>query len=176
MLNDGGVRNQGMTHSFTLSGHTCERPTGCWCYLLATEPAEDCPIHGSGEWPPRCVWCGRFMRYLPDKDRVTESVLMHVIRAGEMDEFTERMIGPHGLYSRISDAGLSLVEAHKKVYGEQSYCVIGGRCRYWVWDLYPEWRVYVSNYKGISIEVQPEITAEGLMLILREYWRTFDDF
>ena len=34
----------------------------CSCYLLALEPDEECPVHGAGEWPPRCCECGRFMR------------------------------------------------------------------------------------------------------------------
>jgi len=45
--------------------HVCERATYCICYIGGTEPAEDCPVHGSGEWPPRCAICGKFMKW-PD--------------------------------------------------------------------------------------------------------------
>ena len=41
--------------------HYCRESDTCCCSLTALEPDEDCPIHGSGPWPPRCVECGRFM-------------------------------------------------------------------------------------------------------------------
>ena len=40
--------------------HECKESKTCTCYSLALEPKEDCPIHGSGPWPPRCEICGRF--------------------------------------------------------------------------------------------------------------------
>lgn len=43
--------------------HECARPTGCTCYIGGLEPADDCPAHGNGEWPPRCAICGRFMKW-----------------------------------------------------------------------------------------------------------------
>jgi hypothetical protein len=41
--------------------HICEEDKTCKCYQLADEPADDCPIHGSPAWPPRCGICGRFI-------------------------------------------------------------------------------------------------------------------
>lgn len=41
--------------------HICKRPYTCECGIAALEPAESCPIHGIGEWPPRCWVCGKFM-------------------------------------------------------------------------------------------------------------------
>ena len=41
--------------------HDCREPHDCWCYMLSDEPNEECPVHGSGPWPPRCEECGRFM-------------------------------------------------------------------------------------------------------------------
>lgn len=41
--------------------HTCQRPSHCICRTTDMEPKEDCPVHGSGEWPPRCETCGCFM-------------------------------------------------------------------------------------------------------------------
>lgn len=42
--------------------HRCEEYHGdCCCYLLADEPADDCPVHGDGGWPPRCK-CGKFVK------------------------------------------------------------------------------------------------------------------
>ena len=42
--------------------HTCEESRTCRCYMLASEPDEDCPVHGN-PWPPRCEKCGRFMKW-----------------------------------------------------------------------------------------------------------------
>jgi hypothetical protein len=33
----------------------------CTCGITADEPDEECPVHGAGEWPPRCCVCGCFM-------------------------------------------------------------------------------------------------------------------
>lgn len=43
--------------------HTCRRPSACTCSIQALEPDEQCPVHGAGEWPPRCEVCGRFMQW-----------------------------------------------------------------------------------------------------------------
>ena len=43
-----------------MSAHECRKSDGCTCYLLALEPAEDCPQHGH-PWPPRCGDCGKFL-------------------------------------------------------------------------------------------------------------------
>lgn len=44
--------------------HTCERATGCCCSSAALEPDQDCPVHSGGEFPPRCIHCGKFMRWV----------------------------------------------------------------------------------------------------------------
>ncbi|KKK40610.1 hypothetical protein LCGC14_3040460, partial [marine sediment metagenome] len=41
--------------------HECVESKTCTCYSLALEPNESCPVHGSGTWPPRCGYCGRFI-------------------------------------------------------------------------------------------------------------------
>ena len=41
--------------------HVHVLPTTCECSLTALEPDENCPVHGLGEYPPRCGVCGRFM-------------------------------------------------------------------------------------------------------------------
>jgi hypothetical protein len=45
------------------AAHECQRPRTCSCGATADEPGDDCPIHGSGEWPPRCATCGRMMKW-----------------------------------------------------------------------------------------------------------------
>ncbi len=41
--------------------HVCHKSRTCCCSLTALEPDEDCPIHGGGEFPPRCAVCGKFL-------------------------------------------------------------------------------------------------------------------
>ena len=42
--------------------HECRESKTCMCSLTALEPDESCPVHGVGEWPPRCGICGRFLK------------------------------------------------------------------------------------------------------------------
>ncbi len=46
-----------------MTKHKHKRPGMCCCSVQELEPNEDCPIHGCGEWPPRCVVCGQFMKW-----------------------------------------------------------------------------------------------------------------
>ena len=42
--------------------HECEEDLSfCCCRPDGLEPSENCPIHGSGPWPPKCDICGKFM-------------------------------------------------------------------------------------------------------------------
>lgn len=43
--------------------HVCRESRSCVCSIQALEPDEECPVHGVGEWPPRCDVCGRFMKW-----------------------------------------------------------------------------------------------------------------
>lgn len=45
------------------SKHDCKRSTTCACNLQDMEPNEKCPVHGYGEFPPRCEVCGKFMKW-----------------------------------------------------------------------------------------------------------------
>jgi hypothetical protein len=42
--------------------HVCRYTPTCQCYMLALEPADECPIHGSGPAREACDVCGRFMK------------------------------------------------------------------------------------------------------------------
>lgn len=44
-----------------MTPHECREVWGCMCTALWV--GEDCPIHGAGEWPPRCGTCGRFVKW-----------------------------------------------------------------------------------------------------------------
>lgn len=49
-------------------------------------------------------------------------------------------------------AVLGPIDWHKDRLGKQAYTWLG-EFRFWVWET-PDWRVYVSNAKGISFEVR----------------------
>jgi hypothetical protein len=42
--------------------HVCAECDYCTCQAFALAPDESCFVHGIGDYPPRCVECGRFMR------------------------------------------------------------------------------------------------------------------
>ena len=42
--------------------HVCKESNYCICSQFALEPNENCPIHGAGEYPPRCMYCGEFIK------------------------------------------------------------------------------------------------------------------
>ena len=46
-----------------MKNHTCVESDTCTCSIVALEPNDNCPIHGCGEWPPRCKICGKFLRH-----------------------------------------------------------------------------------------------------------------
>jgi hypothetical protein len=45
-----------------MKNHKCKQLDYCICSIQGLEPTETRPIHGAGEWPPRCMYCGRFMK------------------------------------------------------------------------------------------------------------------
>jgi hypothetical protein len=42
--------------------HVCKESHDCCCSISSLDPDEKCPVHGGGEWPPRCQSCGKFMK------------------------------------------------------------------------------------------------------------------
>jgi hypothetical protein len=44
------------------TNHKCREGKTCKCSSSALEPKENCPIHGYGEYPPRCEICGKFIK------------------------------------------------------------------------------------------------------------------
>ena len=42
--------------------HVCREVLFCSCSLMADEPDENCSIHGINLQPPRCHYCGRFIK------------------------------------------------------------------------------------------------------------------
>jgi hypothetical protein len=45
-----------------MSDHECREGRSCVCSIQALEPDETCPVHGCGEYPPRCYECGRYFK------------------------------------------------------------------------------------------------------------------
>lgn len=101
-----------------------------------------------------------------NKTRITEPVI-NILQHDQqcVDEYLNRML--RGYYVNINNH----VKAHKKVFGQQSYCW-NGEFRHWVWD-FGTWRVYVSNQKGVSVEVTQGSNLEQTMSILKDYWAKF---
>lgn len=103
-----------------------------------------------------------------DKERETIPVINLLFGNKEYsDEFMKRE-GYNRLHRRIQDDIVDSVQWHKDVFGRQSYCWVG-EYRFWVWDFH-DWRIYVSNIKGTSVEVDPSFDAEQAMFVMRYYW------
>jgi len=104
-----------------------------------------------------------------DKERRTVPAINHVFCYKKyIKEFRRRMF-----YNRLNQRigggpEEESVARHKAVFGRQSYCW-QGEYKFWVWD-FQDWRIYVSNIKGISIEVDPSFDINQTMFILRFYW------
>ena len=72
------------------------------------------------------------------------------------------------IYRALSDRNVrNTVKAHMQAFGPQDYCFTG-EYRYWVWhDPGDRYRVFVSNQRGISFEVNEAMVKtfeEGLAL------------
>lgn len=52
--------------------HVCRKSRTCCCSQLADEPDESCPVHGFGDWPPRCEECGRFLPRKVEREKGAE--------------------------------------------------------------------------------------------------------
>lgn len=46
-----------------MSEHICHERDYCVCSSQGLEPDEKCRSHGYGEYPDRCVECGRFIGF-----------------------------------------------------------------------------------------------------------------
>lgn len=64
------------------------------------------------------------------------------------------------LTSRQMTSGESLVDYHKRKLGPQ-HTTFTSEFRFWVWeDEENDWRVYVSNKKGVCFEVSADLTSD----------------
>ena len=97
---------------------------------------------------------------MPSKDRITKPIV-NVMTDKDQERWNWAM-------SLISMEHADLVAAHKKLFGQQSYCWNGIESRHWVWEL-GGCRVYVSNWKGISFEVESDHNREKAIESWEEY-------
>lgn len=67
--------------------HECKESETCTCYALASEPSENCPVHGCGDWPPRCETCGRFIK----RNEYVYNTALFLQRATELKKIYERV-------------------------------------------------------------------------------------
>lgn len=71
------TRRKGKVKARKTKQHICCESRTCVCGIIADEPDEKCPVHGAGEWPPRCCYCGKFMqREEPDYIGILEMTTM----------------------------------------------------------------------------------------------------
>ncbi len=50
--------------------HECKVSNACCCYIGALQPEDNCPMHGCGEWPPRCMYCGKFIKWTTAEEQM----------------------------------------------------------------------------------------------------------
>lgn len=50
--------------------HICKEDKTCSCSRLSLDPSDNCPIHGSGEYPKRCGTCGKFIVNLNEEEQI----------------------------------------------------------------------------------------------------------
>jgi len=60
------------------------------------------------------------------------------------------------------------VQALKQRLGKQSYTWVG-EFRYWVWEKNQRWRVFAANGKGVSFEVNDQLSEQQAL-------KAWDDF
>lgn len=102
---------------------------------------------------------------MPNRNRITKP-LVNVISKEDSKRWGYAM-------SLISQEHEDLVQAHKNVFGSQTYCWNGLGTRHWVWEL-GGCRVYVSNSKGIAFEVETEQDRQTALQHLEKYLSKWD--
>ena len=64
--------------------------------------------------------------------------------------------------------GEGRVARHKRLLGPQSYTWVG-EYRYWVWEVPSQWRVFVSDVKGVGFEVAANLSKDQAQAALDDY-------
>jgi len=95
--------------------------------------------------------------------------IMNTVRDEEKrDQYLREMSALHML---AKEDGFTLVEWFKERLGRQHYCFTSWR-RHWVWeDSLGDWRVYVSNHKGIGFEIRQSLDEDMALLQWRDFLR-----
>jgi hypothetical protein len=74
----------------------------------------------------------------------------------------------HAVYKFLKPIGKGLVNAHQCLLGRQDFCWTGTEFRFWVWER-PTYRLFVSNPKGVSLEVPVDATRNDVLDALEQY-------
>ena len=77
----------------------------------------------------------------------------------------------HQLWRLKCSVGLPPVRFYKHLFGRQTRCM-QGKYRYWVWEhISDEWRIYVSNTRGMSFEVTQGLTAIKALSVWKRFYK-----
>ena len=100
-------------------------------------------------------------------DRFKSQPILNFMQMWTSDEFDTVHREIMKMYMFPRSVGQRPVEFMKSRLGRQAYTWTG-EFRFWVWEG-DDWRVYVSNIQGISVEVRATLSASDA----REVWKRF---
>lgn len=92
-----------------------------------------------------------------------------------IEQFVIRdVIKQHDIASLYSQAHGSPVKLFKERLGKQLYTLNGGEYRFWVWEgRCQDWRVFVSNKKGVCLEVAEKSSIASVKLAWDDFTEHF---
>ena len=74
------------------------------------------------------------------------------------------------LYQSKESLGLPSVHFYKHLFGRQTRCM-QGKYRYWVWEhISDEWRIFVSNTRGMVFEVRKGTSAVDALSVWKRFY------
>lgn len=106
------------------------------------------------------------MRQVDFHKRITVGV------QGKCVETTALELAIHQKIREVS-GGRNYVRFHQQRLGPQDLCWNGSEFRFWVWDK-PSYRLFVSNKKGVCIEVDYNAPKESIWEIFENYVKDVD--
>ena len=105
-----------------------------------------------------------------NKDTFTTPIvnyMMNVWEHEDIDKHQAELMLVHSMHHKVK---MKPVAYFKKKLGRQNYtCTIF--CRHWVWER-NNWRMYVNNEQGISIEVDESLTGDQAKMAWYDFLNT----
>lgn len=75
------------------------------------------------------------------------------------------------LYRLKHSMNLPSVRFYKALFGRQTRCM-QGKYRYWVWEhISDEWRIFVSNTRGMGFEVKKGLSAVKALIVWKSFYK-----